>query len=302
MSGASEVTSGETMVDRGPAEKAEGRRRRRGCGNVIRPSTICAGGRAGGCRASASISSMAAPPRNTASSATPTRSRRSSCCRATASSGKVSTDTETVRPALRRAVRRCPDGVGRPDVAGRREAVRARSAAPAHPLYPGDARQCLDRGDRQDRAGRVLVPALSLPLRRPRHHLRSRAARRRSRRPCAGADHRQRRQVEAAARHPQWREGAVPDQSLDHLSGADLAGLGDGAVAQRHAAHRESRALYGEATPASRPRRPCSCARGGSHTWDELRGCATAGSAPSSSRACCIRRTPSARSRSAPTA
>ena len=49
--------------------------------------------------------------------------------------------------------------------------------------------------------------------------------------------------------------GAVPDQSLDHLSGADVAGLDHAAPAQRHADHRQSRSLCGEGDAESRPPR-----------------------------------------------
>ncbi len=104
--------------------------------------------------------------------------------------GKANDRHRTVRPHLRGTDRRRPHGVGRPDVAGGREAVRRRGAAPAHPLRAGDARQCLDRGDRRDRTGRVLVSALPLSLQRPRHHLRPGAPRRRRRRARAGADRR----------------------------------------------------------------------------------------------------------------
>ncbi len=97
-----------------------------------------------------------------------------------------------VRPQIRGPDRRRADGLGRADVAGGGKAVRGRGAAPAHPLCAGDARQCLDRRDRRDRAGRVLVSALPLSLQRPRHHLRPGAPRRRGRRACAGADGRTR--------------------------------------------------------------------------------------------------------------
>ena len=72
---------------------------------------------------------------------------------------------------------------------------------------------------------------------------------------------RQRRQVEAPARHPQRHPGAVPDQPVDYLSGADLAGLDHAAVAERHADHREPCALRREGEP-ERDRRSDATALG----------------------------------------
>ena len=81
------------MVERGTAQKAEN-----GAAARLRQlyPTIddLRAARSGGCRASASISSMAAPPRNIASSAIRPRSRRSSCLPHYCIDGKVTTDTE----------------------------------------------------------------------------------------------------------------------------------------------------------------------------------------------------------------
>jgi (S)-mandelate dehydrogenase len=65
----------------------------------------------------------------------------------------------------------------------------------------------------------------------------------------------------SAARHPQRLPGAVPDQPVDHLSGADRAGLDLAASAQRYADHREPRALRREGEP-ERDRRSDAAALG----------------------------------------
>ena len=83
-------------------------------------------------------------------------------------------------------------------------------------------------------------------------------------------DHRQRRQIEAAARHPQRREGPVPDQPMDRLPGADLAGLGDGAGKNGMLRTENIVPYAARSRPGTRRRGRCRCARGGSHTWDEL--------------------------------
>ena len=50
-----------------------------------------------------------------------------------------------------------------------------------------------------------------------------------------------------------------------------VAGLDHAAPAQRHADHRQSRALRGEGDAESRPREVMQLRSGGSHTWDELK-------------------------------
>ncbi len=135
------------------------------CAGGFRRSRACGSVHKNACRASASISSTAAPTTNTASSATPTRSRRSSCCRATASTRQgISTEVELFGRNYAAPIGVAPMGSAGLMWPGAEKLFAARGAAPEHPLCAGDPGQRLDRGDRGDRAGRVLVPALPLSV------------------------------------------------------------------------------------------------------------------------------------------
>ena len=93
-----------------------------------------------------------------------------------------------------------PDGQPDRGVAGRRQAVRGGGAARRRALHARLRRRRHHRGDRRDRARRVLVPALSLRQEQPRHRLRTGQARRSRRRARADADARR-----AGAHHPRAR-------------------------------------------------------------------------------------------------
>ena len=162
------------MVDRGPAaiRAANGS----AVAGAIAPALShgrrsARSARRGGFRASGSISSMAAPPRNIASSAIPTRSRRSSCLPKYCVEGKANTEVELFGRRYNAPIGVAPMGSAGLMWPGAEKLFAAEAQRTARPLCAGDARQCLDRGDRRHRAGRVLVPALSLPLQRSRHHL-----------------------------------------------------------------------------------------------------------------------------------
>ena len=266
----------------------------RGCGGGFRRSRACGGARSGGCRDLPSISSTARPT---------TKSARGAICVAFAGSRafpRYCIDADNISTEVELFGRRysAPFGVAPMGSAGlmwpgaeiflAREAQRRRVpyilATPANASIERIA---------EDRARRVLVSALPFSPRRPRDHVRSRQARGRSGRACARADHRQRGQIQAAAGHPQRRQGAVQDRPQDVLSDRDLAALGDGAVARPACcAPRTSCRTRRVAPRATRPRRRCRCARAAATPGTSWRGCATAGSARSSSRACCIRRMP----------
>ena len=201
------------------------RHRGRGCASFIRPSTTCGTGRGGGCRASVSISSMAAPPRNTASSAIPPPSRRSSCLPHYCIDGKVTTEIELFGRRYS-ADRRRPDGLGRPDVAGGGETVRRRGAAAStsptcwrRPAMPRSRRSPRSRrtcsGSSSTASPTTTTPSPTISCAAP-----TRPARTCWCRPSTRAGKSKRpRDIRNGCR------GAVPDQSVDDLSGADLAGL-----------------------------------------------------------------------------
>ena len=78
--------------------------------------------------------------------------------------GKVTTSTELFGKTYSAPIGVAPMGSAGLMWPGAEKLFAAEAQRQQHPLRAGDARQCLDRGDRRDRAGRVLVSALSLSL------------------------------------------------------------------------------------------------------------------------------------------
>ena len=129
---------------------------------TIRPSTICAAPRAAGCRISPSNIPTAAPARTTPASAQLGGAR----CGGTGAALRrhavaAALRGRAVRPPLCGADRHCADGRPGHRLARRRQASCPCGAARAHSLYARARRRRDHRGDRRNRAGRVLVPALS---------------------------------------------------------------------------------------------------------------------------------------------
>ena len=113
--------------------------------------------------------------------------------------------------------------------------ARAAQRAP-HPLYARHGRLLDDRAHRRNRAGCVLVPALSRRQERSRHRLRSGEARARRRLPRADAHARRSGAHDASARSRGRPRRRLRSRSQEGNTDADVAGVDHGAAQKRHPA------------------------------------------------------------------